>query len=133
METPLAAIQVGDIIQRHMQESVSSRDKMAKFIEKLDTSDVHVKAWESQVKVADFSICHATDFVRCSKFVHDAACSELECACSIKLREMPKMVDVINTLGTLYDDLAKLQADTKIAAFSDSCFGLRLFKHFLVP
>ena len=30
------------------------------------------------------------------------------------------MIDVVKNLGTLYDDLAKLQADAKTGGFADS-------------
>ncbi|CAE7704818.1 unnamed protein product [Symbiodinium microadriaticum] len=63
---------VSDTILRHMQESVSCRDKLAKFVEKLDDRDATAASW------------------------------------------------VITCLGTLYDDLAKLQAEAKVKQFSDS-------------
>ena len=34
-------------------------------------------------------------------------------------REMVKMTDVVTQLGTLYDDLARLQADAKIAELTE--------------
>ena len=39
---------------------------------------------------------------------------------SLLLREANKMNEVIQALGVLYDDLAKLQADAKIQKFSDA-------------
>ena len=38
------ANKVLDSIHRHTQESVNARDKLSKFMEKLDTSDATVKA-----------------------------------------------------------------------------------------
>ena len=38
------ADKVLDSIHRHMQESVNARDKLSKFLEKLDMSDATVKA-----------------------------------------------------------------------------------------
>ncbi|OLP96949.1 hypothetical protein AK812_SmicGene20767 [Symbiodinium microadriaticum] len=63
---------VSDTILRHMQESVATRDKLAKFADRLDGRDAAA-----------------------------ASC-------------------VIASLGTLYDDLAKLQAEAKVKQFSDA-------------
>ena len=42
------AYKVIDSINRHMQESVSARDKLQKFMEKLDPSDSAVKVCEPE-------------------------------------------------------------------------------------
>ena len=43
------------------------------------------------------------------------------------------MKDVVHQLGTLYDDLAKLQADAKIAPFSDTPLGRLALYHKVLP
>ena len=40
-----------------------------------------------------------------------------------QLRELPKMMEVVSKLGTLYDDMSKLQAERKISVFSTAPLG----------
>ncbi|CAE7756827.1 unnamed protein product [Symbiodinium sp. CCMP2456] len=71
-----------ELIPQYMKESVAARDKLVKFIGKLDPTDDAVK------------------------------------------KELPKLNGIIESLGKHYDELAAMQAESKIGSVSDACFGL---------
>lgn len=51
-------------------------------------------------------------------FVHKYSCSDHP-------RELPKLNEIKDQLGKLYDDLAAMQAESKIGNMSDAYFGLQ--------
>ena len=43
-------------------------------------------------------------------------------------REMPKMMEIRDQLGKLYDTLAGIQADAKVGNMSEAHFGFHILK-----
>lgn len=95
-----------ELIPQYMKESVAARDKLVKFIGKLDPTDDAVK------KCLSFNAmgCLVSNLVNKSFLDH--------------LRELPKLNGIIESLGKHYDELAAMQAESKIGSVSDACFGL---------
>ena len=93
-----------------MKECVAARDKMMKFVDKLDPTDAAVKLLLSYNQMVYLS----------SSFLLKSSANNL--------RELPKLNDIKDSLGKLYDELAALQAEAKIGNMTDACFVLYVYK-----
>ncbi|CAE7505627.1 HERC2, partial [Symbiodinium microadriaticum] len=85
-----------DQVHHYMKECVAARDKMMKFVDKLDPTDAAVKLLLSYNQMVYLS----------SSFLLKSSANNL--------RELPKLNDIKDSLGKLYDELAALQAEAKI-------------------
>ena len=81
-----------------------------KFVDKLDPTDAAVKLLLSYNQMVYLS----------SSFLLKSSANNL--------RELPKLNDIKDSLGKLYDELAALQAEAKIGNMTDACFVLYVYK-----
>lgn len=99
-----------------MNEAVTARDKLLKFTERLDRGDAAVQV----TLILIYMLINLR--IQIVSLSHVCKCENVNYS---QLRELPKMEAVATSLGELYDDLAKLQADAKIQDLGEKRLGTR--------